>query len=110
MLLLRAIALATNLFYPLPSSEPRFGRTCGIPTLAMDQCLLYRFLADFWSDSSHTTRSDKIRGHGIPEAIEAILLSKARVDPKVALLKPLSQQQSTMEFRWTVRRGRGQSS
>jgi H+/Cl- antiporter ClcA len=34
--------------------------------------------------------SDKIRGHGIPEAIEAILLRGARVDPKVALLKPLS--------------------
>ena len=34
--------------------------------------------------------SDKIRGHGIPEAIEAILLNGARVDPKVAVLKPLS--------------------
>ena len=34
--------------------------------------------------------SDKIRGHGIPEAIEAILLHGARVDPKVAILKPLS--------------------
>jgi CIC family chloride channel protein len=34
--------------------------------------------------------SDKIRGHGIPEAIEAILLRGARVDPKVALLKPIS--------------------
>jgi len=34
--------------------------------------------------------SDKIRGHGIPEAIEAILLHRARVDPKVAILKPIS--------------------
>jgi chloride channel protein, CIC family len=34
--------------------------------------------------------SDKIRGHGIPEAIEAILLNRARVDPKIALLKPIS--------------------
>jgi H+/Cl- antiporter ClcA len=34
--------------------------------------------------------SDKIRGHGIPEAIEAILLRGARVDPKVAVLKPVS--------------------
>jgi H+/Cl- antiporter ClcA len=34
--------------------------------------------------------SDKIRGHGIPEAIEAILLNRARVDPKVAILKPIS--------------------
>lgn len=34
--------------------------------------------------------SDKIRGHGIPEAIEAILFAKSRMSPKVALLKPLS--------------------
>src|SRR5262249_1516190 len=31
-----------------------------------------------------------IRGHGIPEAIEAILMNGSRVEPKVALLKPLS--------------------
>jgi H+/Cl- antiporter ClcA/predicted transcriptional regulator len=34
--------------------------------------------------------SDKIRGHGIPEAIEAILLGQSRIEPKVAMLKPLS--------------------
>jgi H+/Cl- antiporter ClcA len=34
--------------------------------------------------------SDKIRGHGIPEAIEAILMNGARVEPKVAILKPVS--------------------
>jgi H+/Cl- antiporter ClcA len=34
--------------------------------------------------------SDRIRGHGIPEAIEAILMNGSRVNPKVALLKPLS--------------------
>ena len=34
--------------------------------------------------------SDKIRGHGIPEAIEAILMRQSRVEPKVAILKPLS--------------------
>ena len=34
--------------------------------------------------------SDKIRGHGIPEAIEAILLTGARVEPRVAILKPIS--------------------
>jgi len=34
--------------------------------------------------------SDKIRGHGIPEAIEAILLHRAQVDPKIAVLKPIS--------------------
>ncbi|HXE26365.1 MAG TPA: chloride channel protein, partial [Roseiarcus sp.] len=34
--------------------------------------------------------SEKIRGHGIPEAIEAILLGRSRLDVKVAILKPLS--------------------
>jgi len=34
--------------------------------------------------------SDKIRGHGIPEAIEAILIGQSRIEPKVAALKPLS--------------------
>ncbi len=34
--------------------------------------------------------SDRIRGHGIPEAIEAILINGSKVDAKVALLKPLS--------------------
>jgi chloride channel protein, CIC family len=34
--------------------------------------------------------SEKIRGHGIPEAIEAILLGGAKVEPKLALLKPVS--------------------
>src|SRR6185437_2761140 len=34
--------------------------------------------------------SEKIRGHGIPEAIEAILIGESRIAPKVALLKPLS--------------------
>ena len=34
--------------------------------------------------------SDRIRGHGIPEAIEAILINGSRVAPKLAVLKPLS--------------------
>jgi chloride channel protein, CIC family len=34
--------------------------------------------------------SEKIRGHGIPEAIEAILLKGGQVEPKVAVLKPIS--------------------
>lgn len=34
--------------------------------------------------------SEKIRGHGIPEAIEAILIGGSRIQAKVALLKPLS--------------------
>jgi len=34
--------------------------------------------------------SQKIRGHGIPEALEAILIGQSRIEPKVAVLKPLS--------------------
>ena len=34
--------------------------------------------------------SERIRGHGIPEAIEAILLRGSSIQPRVAVLKPLS--------------------
>ncbi|HZR80841.1 MAG TPA: chloride channel protein [Candidatus Binatia bacterium] len=34
--------------------------------------------------------SERIRGHGIPEAIESILITGSRVEPRVALLKPVS--------------------
>jgi H+/Cl- antiporter ClcA len=34
--------------------------------------------------------SEKIRGHGMPEAIEAILIGGSKVQPRVALLKPIA--------------------
>ncbi|HEX9006060.1 MAG TPA: chloride channel protein [Bacteroidota bacterium] len=34
--------------------------------------------------------SDKIRGHGIPEALEAILIGRSRMSVRVAILKPIS--------------------
>ena len=34
--------------------------------------------------------SEKIRGHGIPEALEAILLGGSLIHPKIAILKPVS--------------------
>jgi H+/Cl- antiporter ClcA len=34
--------------------------------------------------------SEKIRGHGMPEAIEAILMGGSKVEPRVAVLKPVS--------------------
>src|SRR5579864_5404712 len=34
--------------------------------------------------------SKKIKGHGIPEAMEAVLTSRSRIEAKVAILKPLS--------------------
>ncbi|HEY7347490.1 MAG TPA: chloride channel protein [Ktedonobacterales bacterium] len=34
--------------------------------------------------------SERIRGHGIPEAMEAILIGQSHIQPRVAILKPLS--------------------
>jgi CIC family chloride channel protein len=87
VLLLRLIALSTNLFYyqrfswaPVPASGSSLGYwMVPIPVIGG---LLVGLMARFGSD--------KIRGHGIPEAIEAILLNRARVDPKIAILKPIS--------------------
>lgn len=88
VVLLRAIALMTNLFYyhrlslvlvgPAGSPESRWLMVLA-PVVGG---LIVGLLAYYGSE--------KIRGHGIPEAIEAILLQGARIPPKVALLKPLS--------------------
>src|ERR1700690_3833456 len=32
----------------------------------------------------------KIKGHGIPEAIEAVMVNRSRIEPRVAILKPIS--------------------
>jgi len=88
VLLLRAIALATNVFYYHRLSLAMVGPAGStlspwiMPLVPIIGGLLVGLVAHYGSD--------KIRGHGIPEAIEAILLRGARVDPKVALLKPLS--------------------
>jgi H+/Cl- antiporter ClcA len=88
VLLLRAIALATNAFYYHRLSIAMVGPAGSplspwvMPVIPVVGGLLVGFMAHYGSD--------KIRGHGIPEAIEAILLRGARVDPKVALLKPIS--------------------
>jgi chloride channel protein, CIC family len=34
--------------------------------------------------------SSKIRGHGIPEAMEAVMINRSRIEPRVAILKPIS--------------------
>ena len=34
--------------------------------------------------------SERIRGHGIPEALESILIHGSKVQPRLAILKPLS--------------------
>jgi len=86
-LLVKLIAIATNLFW--------FGRLSADHSVITDSnvgllvvvipvigSLLVGLMARFGSD--------KIRGHGIPEAIETILFGESRLSLKVALLKPLS--------------------
>lgn len=85
--LLHLINLATNLAY--------FGRFSAAPTTIAGNplgvwsvlvpvvgCFIIGLMARFGSE--------KIRGHGIPEAMEAILIGKSQIQPKVAVLKPLS--------------------
>jgi chloride channel protein, CIC family len=87
VLLLRLIAISTNLFYyhrfssayVSPAGSPLGYWMVVVPVLGG---VIVGLMARFGSD--------KIRGHGIPEAIEAILLNRARVDPKIAILKPIS--------------------
>jgi H+/Cl- antiporter ClcA/predicted transcriptional regulator len=86
-LLVDLIALVTNLaFYQqfsFADSSPA-NNTLGIWVVLVPAVggLIIGLIARFGSE--------KIRGHGIPEAIEAILIGRSRMQPKVAALKPLS--------------------
>ncbi len=88
VVLLRAIAFATNIFYYHRLSLAMVG-PAGSP-LSPGLMILVPVVGGLLVGLMAHFGSDKIRGHGIPEAIEAILLNGARVDPKVAVLKPLS--------------------
>jgi len=88
VILLRAIALATNIFYYHRLSLAMVGPAGS--TLSPWLLVLVPVVGGLLVGLMARHGSDKIRGHGIPEAIEAILINGARVDPKVAVLKPLS--------------------
>jgi H+/Cl- antiporter ClcA len=85
--LLALIALFTNLFFfqrwttaaASPADHALGLWVIGVPVVG---ALIIGVMARYGSD--------RIRGHGIPEAIEAILMNGSRVEPKVALLKPIS--------------------
>jgi H+/Cl- antiporter ClcA/CBS domain-containing protein len=86
-MLLKAIAVATNLFW--------FGRLSASPAAITDNTLGVWLVAvpvvgSLIVGLMARFGSEKIRGHGIPEAIEAILFGESRLSLKVALLKPLS--------------------
>jgi H+/Cl- antiporter ClcA/CBS domain-containing protein len=85
--LLRLIGLFTNLFYFQRWSSALIspdGNHLGywailVPVIG---ALIIGFMARYGSE--------RIRGHGIPEAIESILINGSRVEPRLAILKPLS--------------------
>lgn len=85
--LLRLIGLFTNLFFfqrwstalVSPAGNKLGWLEIFVPMIGG---LIIGFMARYGSE--------RIRGHGIPEAIEAILLKGGQVEPRVAFLKPLS--------------------
>jgi len=85
--LLRLIGLFTNLFFfqrwrtsLVSPAANRLGY--GEVLVPVVGAIIIGFMARYGSE--------RIRGHGIPEAIEAILINGSKVEPKVAILKPLS--------------------
>lgn len=86
-LLYLMIALATNLVF--------FGRVAyTLPPLADHRLgwavLVVPALGAFAVALIAKYGSSKIRGHGIPEAMEAVLFNRSRIAPRIAILKPLS--------------------
>lgn len=85
--LLRLIDLCTNVFYfQRLSFTPVSPADHGLGVLAVAVPVVGALIIGVMARYG----SERIRGHGIPEAIEAILLGGSRLDPKVALLKPVS--------------------
>ncbi|HEX8603127.1 MAG TPA: chloride channel protein [Pseudoduganella sp.] len=86
-LLLRGINLFTNLFFfqalstefHSPAAHTLGAWVIAVPVLG---ALVVGLIARFGSE--------QVRGHGIPEAIEAIMFKKSAMSPKVAVLKPLA--------------------
>jgi H+/Cl- antiporter ClcA/predicted transcriptional regulator len=86
-MLLHLIRLFTNLFFFQVLSDRPVSpatNTLGLAVIMVPAIggLLIGLMARYGSE--------KIRGHGIPEAIEAILFNKSRMSSKVAVLKPIS--------------------
>jgi H+/Cl- antiporter ClcA/CBS domain-containing protein len=86
-ILVKLIAIATNLFWFGRFSTQTAAITDAsvglmVVVIPVVGSLIVGLMARFGSD--------KIRGHGIPEAIETILFGESRLSLKVALLKPLS--------------------
>ncbi|WP_258053458.1 chloride channel protein [Streptomyces sp. Ru72] len=85
--LLKLIALITNL-----SFRWRFGFGTAMPADTAHRWLLLVMpvIGGLVIGLMARYGSEKIRGHGMPEAIESILVGGSRVQPRVAVLKPTS--------------------
>ncbi len=86
-ILLRLIGLSTNLFYfhhwSMAEIEPAANHLGWFAALVpVTGGLLVGLIARFGSPS--------IRGHGMPEAVEAVVFGGARIQPRVAFLKPIA--------------------
>jgi H+/Cl- antiporter ClcA/CBS domain-containing protein len=86
-LLLRLIGLFTNLFF-----YQRFDTDLTSPAGSSlgPLAILVPVVGSLIIGLMARYGSERIRGHGIPEAIEAILINGSRVQPRLAILKPLS--------------------
>jgi H+/Cl- antiporter ClcA len=87
--LLRLIGLFTNIFYfqQFSISDGLISPAeNGLGWLAIFVPVIGGLIIGFMARYG----SERIRGHGIPEAMEAILIGRSRMQPKVAVLKPLS--------------------
>jgi H+/Cl- antiporter ClcA len=84
--LLKLIALATNIFWYGTFSFSASQIASGAPLLVLLMPVVGGLVVGLMARFG----SDKIRGHGIPEAIETILFGESKLSLKVALLKPLS--------------------
>jgi chloride channel protein, CIC family len=85
--LLRLIGLFTNIFYYQRISTAFVspaGNHLGVYAILVPIAgsLIVGLMARYGSE--------QIRGHGIPEAIESILMNGSRIRPRLAVLKPLS--------------------
>jgi chloride channel protein, CIC family len=86
-LLLRMIAIATNLFWYGRLSS---GSASIVSSPVGMAVVLIPVIGSLIVGLMARHGSEKIRGHGIPEAIETILFGESRLSIKVAILKPIS--------------------
>jgi CIC family chloride channel protein len=88
LVLYKLIGLFTNLAYyhrwDFSFASPRLAPSWGpwVIVIPVIGGVIVGFMAKYGSP--------KIKGHGIPEAMEAVLFNRSRIQPRVAILKPIS--------------------